>query len=102
MMNNTSKKEFKEELINNVGFVGLSSQEAADLLSKFGLNEIKEEKHSSWLNFLKKFWGPVPWMLEVTIILQVLLGKATQAAIIAALLILNAALGYIQEGKAQN
>lgn len=102
MMNNTSNKEFKEELINKVGFVGLSSREAADLLSKFGLNEIKEEKNSSWLNFLKKFWGPVPWMLEVTIILQVLLGKATQAAIIAALLILNAALGYIQEGKAQN
>ena len=101
-MNNNSNNELKDQVSSREDLAGLSSQEATNLLSKFGLNEIKEEKTSSVLNFLKKFWGPVPWMLEVTIILQVVLGKATQAAIIAALLILNAALGYIQEGKAQN
>jgi H+-transporting ATPase len=101
-MINTPNNELKDRLINKDSYLGLSSQEATDLLEKFGLNEIKEEKNSSWLNLLKKFWGPVPWMLEVTIFLQVLLGKTMQAAIIAALLILNAVLGYIQEGKAQN
>jgi H+-transporting ATPase len=101
-MINTPNNELKDRLINKDSYLGLSSQEATDLLEKFGLNEIKEEKNSSWLNLLKKFWGPVPWMLEVTISLQVLLGKTMQAAIIAALLILNAVLGYIQEGKAQN
>jgi H+-transporting ATPase len=101
-MINTPNNELKDRLINKDRYAGLSSQEATDLLEKFGLNEIKEEKNSSWLNLLKKFWGPVPWMLEVTISLQVLLGKTMQAAIIAALLILNAVLGYIQEGKAQN
>jgi H+-transporting ATPase len=101
-MINTPNNELKDRLVNKGSYLGLSSQEATDLLEKFGLNEIKEEKNSSWLNFLKKFWGPVPWMLEVTIFLQVLLGKTMQAAIIAALLILNAVLGYVQEGKAQN
>ncbi len=102
MMNNYSNNELKDQLINKDNFAGLSSQEAADLLGKFGLNEIKEVKSSPWINLLKKFWGPVPWMLELTIFLQILLGKTIQAAIIAALLILNAVLGYIQEGKAQN
>jgi H+-transporting ATPase len=50
---------------------------------------------------LTKFWAPVPWMLEAAIVLEVTLGKYVEAAIIAALLAFNAALGFFQEGRAQ-
>jgi len=42
---------------------------------------------------IEKFWAPVPWMLEAAIILELVLGKYVEAAIIATLLIFNAALG---------
>ena len=50
---------------------------------------------------LGKLWAPVPWMLEAAIALELMLGKFSEAAIIAALLVFNAALGFIQESRAQ-
>jgi H+-transporting ATPase len=48
-----------------------------------------------------KFWAPVPWMLEAAIILEAVLDKYVEAAIIAGLLVFNAALGLFQESRAQ-
>ena len=79
---------------------GLSSSEAALLLAKFGPNEIAEEKSGILTALLRKFWSPVPWMLELTIVLQCMLGKQGEAAVIAALLVMNAVLGFLQEGRA--
>jgi H+-transporting ATPase len=50
---------------------------------------------------LEKFWAPVPWMLEAAIALELVLGKHVEAAIIAALLVFNAALGLFQGSLAQ-
>jgi len=50
---------------------------------------------------LAKFWAPVPWMLEAAIILQAALHEYVEAAVIAGLLVFNAALGFFQEGRAQ-
>jgi len=50
---------------------------------------------------LAKFWAPVPWMLEAAIILQTVLHEYVEAAVIAGLLVFNAALGFFQEGRAQ-
>jgi len=50
---------------------------------------------------LEKFWVPVAWMLEAAIALQIVLGDYTEAAIIAGLLVFNAALGLFQESRAQ-
>ena len=52
-------------------------------------------------NALAKFWAPVPWLLEASIVLQVVLHKYLEAAVIAGLLVFNAALAYFQEGRAQ-
>ena len=54
-----------------------------------------------WRMALAKFWAPVPWMLEAAVILQVVLHKYVEAAVIAGLLVFNAALGFFQEGRAQ-
>jgi H+-transporting ATPase len=50
---------------------------------------------------LSKIWAPVPWMLEAAIILQTVLHEYAEAAVIAGLLVFNAALGFLQEGRAQ-
>ena len=52
-------------------------------------------------NALAKFWAPVPWLLEASIVLEVVLHKYSEAAIIAGLLVFNAALAYFQESHAQ-
>jgi H+-transporting ATPase len=52
-------------------------------------------------NALAKFWAPVPWLLEASIVLELVLHKNFEASIIAGLLVFNAALAYFQEGRAQ-
>jgi H+-transporting ATPase len=52
-------------------------------------------------NALAKFWAPVPWLLEASIVLELMLHKYYEAAVIAALLVFNAALAYFQESRAQ-
>jgi len=81
---------------------GLTSSEAAERLNKYGLNKIPETKTNPFLVFLKKFWAPVPWMLEVTILLELYLGKNTDAIVIGALLTFNAILSFTQESRAHN
>jgi H+-transporting ATPase len=81
---------------------GLSSSEAQQRLLQYGPNAVAEEHPRPWLAFLKKFWSPVPWMLEATIALQLALGKKDEAIIIGVLLVFNAILGFVQEKRANN
>ncbi len=80
---------------------GLSEALAQQRLQEYGPNAISEIKRNVWLLFLKKFWAPVPWMLEVTLVLELVLGKWAEAIIIGLLLLFNAVLGFRQEHKAQ-
>ncbi|MGO9261927.1 MAG: HAD-IC family P-type ATPase [Bryobacteraceae bacterium] len=80
---------------------GLTSQEARGRLEKFGPNAVTDTALDPLRRALTKFWAPVPWMLEAAIVLELALGKYVEAAIIAALLAFNAALGFFQEGRAQ-
>jgi H+-transporting ATPase len=81
--------------------VGLDSREAAARLALHGPNAVPEEHRHPLGRFLRKLWGPVPWMLELTLVLQLVLGKQTDAAIIGALLVFNAGLGFAQERRAE-
>ena len=81
---------------------GLTSAEARQRLAKYGPNMVAEDHPRLWLLFLRKFWAPVPWMLEATIALQFVLGKPDEAAIITVLLVFNAVLGFAQENRANN
>jgi H+-transporting ATPase len=81
---------------------GLSAREAQERLRQHGSNAVPEERPHPLLLFLHKFWSPVPWMLEVTLLLELVLGRYTQAIIIAILLVLNAVLSFVQERRASN
>lgn len=85
---------------DNAGKYGLSSEEAHKLLLQFGPNEIKEKHVNRSFLFLYKFWGPIPWMLEVTILFQLILSKYDEAIIISVLLLFNALLSFFQEDRA--
>ncbi len=80
---------------------GLTSEEAGRRLKQFGPNAVPDTTLNPFRMALEKFWAPVPWMLEAAIVLQMVLGEYVEAAIIAGLLVFNAALGFFQEGRAQ-
>jgi H+-transporting ATPase len=75
--------------------------EAHQRYEKFGPNTLPDTSVHPFRRALEKFWAPVPWMLEVAIALELMLGKYVEAAIIASLLVFNAALGLLQESRAQ-
>jgi H+-transporting ATPase len=80
---------------------GLTSDEARRRLEKFGPNAMPDTSVHPLRMAFAKFWAPVPWMLEAAIVLELVLGKYVEAAIIAGLLGFNAALGLFQESRAQ-
>ncbi len=79
---------------------GLTRAEAKRRLDAYGPNAVHDAVRPAVWSFLGKLWGPIPWLLEAAIILQVGLRGYVEAAVIAALLLFNAALGFIQEGRA--
>jgi H+-transporting ATPase len=80
---------------------GLTSDEAFGRLGRFGPNTMPDTAFHPLRLALEKFRAPVPWMLEAAIILELVLGKYIEAAIIALLLVFNAVLGLFQESRAQ-
>ncbi|HVY94414.1 MAG TPA: plasma-membrane proton-efflux P-type ATPase [Bryobacteraceae bacterium] len=84
------------------GATGLTSAEAAARLAEFGPNKVAEEHEHPLKAIFSKLWAPVPWMLEATIVLEMLLHKSVEAIVIAVLLLFNAVLSLAQEGHARN
>jgi H+-transporting ATPase len=80
---------------------GLTSDDARRRLEQFGANAVADTALHPLRRALAQFWAPVPWMLEAAVVLELAIGKYVEAAIVAALLALNAALGFFQEGRAQ-
>ena len=87
--------------VQGIASKGLTSDEARALLAKDGPNAMPDTSAHPLRNALAKFWAPVPWLLESSIVLELVLHKYYEAAVIAALLIFNAAIAYFQEGRAQ-
>ena len=79
---------------------GLTSAVASSRLQKSGPNSMPDTSGHPLRNALAKFWAPVPWLLEASMVLQMVLHKYFEAAIIAGLLVFNAGLAYFQEGRA--
>jgi H+-transporting ATPase len=81
---------------------GLSSNEALKRLTEYGFNEITEEKVSSIRKFLNFFWGPIPWMIEIALILSLIIQHWQEFTIIFILLMINGLVGFYQEFTADN
>ncbi len=83
-------------------YQGLTQEEAKERLKKYGPNTI-EEKEESWMHRLfRRFWGPIPWMIEIAAILSAMVKHWEDFTIITILLVFNAAIDFYQESKALN
>lgn len=79
---------------------GLTQAEAEKRLAQYGPNEITEKKTNQLLKFLSYFWGPIPWMIEVAVILSAAVQHWLDFFIILLLLCSNAVVGFWEEHQA--
>ena len=91
-----------ESLLSTDIRVGLTSSEAERRLKKYGYNAIPEKKKHLILKILSYFWGPIPWMIELALLLSFLVGDMVDFWIILLLLLINAVVEFWQEWKAEN
>jgi len=81
---------------------GLSEPEAARRLTEHGPNELAEAARPSfWHKLLEQFNNFIVIILIVASVVSAVLGDYVEAAAIMAIVLLNAILGVIQEGKAE-
>jgi H+-transporting ATPase len=81
---------------------GLTDAEAKKRLTQYGPNELVEEKTNLLLKFLGYFWGPIPWMIEVAVILSGVVRHWPDFFIILLLLVTNAVVAFWEERQAGN
>jgi len=81
---------------------GLSSAEAAHRLAQYGPNTIADHTESKWHKLAAYFWGPLPFLIEAAAIISALRRDWGDFAVVAGLLIYNAAVGFWQDNKAAN
>jgi H+-transporting ATPase len=81
---------------------GLTKTEAQSRLIKYGPNAIAEKKTNAFLKLLSYFWGPIPWMIEVAVVLSGVVRHWMDFGIILFLLLSNAVVGFWEEHQAGN
>ena len=81
---------------------GLSQAEVESRRQRYGYNEIQEHEEPLWHRIFRRFWGPIPWMIEVAAILSALVRKWEDFVIITIMLLVNAGLDFFQEHRALN
>jgi magnesium-transporting ATPase (P-type) len=100
-----------EEIVQRHGTdlgTGLSEAEVASRQERFGPNELRSTPPApAWKVFLAQFADPLVYLLLVAIVISIVAwvvegasGLPVDAIVIVAIVILNAVVGFIQEGKA--
>ncbi|KAL6950059.1 plasma membrane H+-ATPase [Hanseniaspora vineae] len=89
-----------EEQLQTDPNYGLSSDEVSKRRKKWGLNQMAEENESLIVKFLGFFIGPIQFVMEAAAILAAGLEDWVDFGVICGLLMLNAAVGFIQEYQA--
>jgi H+-transporting ATPase len=103
----TGTSEYKELPVDetlgllNTSETGLTESEAKKRLEEFGENRIAEEKRNPLAEFFSRYWGPMAWLLELSIVLSVLLQHYLEAIIIFVLLTVNVTIGFYHASSSQ-
>ena len=81
---------------------GLAASEVEARQQRYGLNRIEAKEKTWWQRLLARFWGPIPWMIEVAAILSASVKRWEDFVIILVMLLVNAFVDFYQESKALN
>ena len=82
---------------------GLSDDEAARRLETYGPNRLPQPpRRGALLRFLLQFHNLLIYVLLAAGVFAAVVGDATDALVIFAVVLLNALIGFIQEGRAEN
>ena len=80
---------------------GLSADEASARLERHGRNALPSVPPESTLRrFLRQFKDPMIYVLLGAAVLTTLMGQVVDTVVILAVVLINAVIGYVQEGKA--
>ena len=93
-----------QEIIEELGSsnFGLSSEKAKQRLIQYGLNKLREAKVDSLLIlFLKQFKSPLIYILLIASLIVFITGEYTDGFVILVVLLINAIIGAVQEGRAK-
>jgi magnesium-transporting ATPase (P-type) len=81
---------------------GLTQKEVTQRIQIYGANRLKTvKKRSAWLRFFAQFHNILIYILLVSAVITTLLAKWVDSSVILGVVILNAVIGFIQEGKAE-
>lgn len=88
--------------LQNSGPAGLTDQEAAARLQRFGPNVLPRSAPPAFLViFFRQFKNPLVYLLLLAAIVSLAVGQGIDAAFILAVLLVNAVIGSLQEWQAQ-
>ncbi|MFQ5734774.1 MAG: HAD-IC family P-type ATPase, partial [Planctomycetaceae bacterium] len=79
---------------------GLTDEEVRRRQQQYGWNEIPEKEETRLKRILKRFCGPIPWMIEAAAILSAVVQKWEDFTIISILLLVNVVIDFRQEASA--
>lgn len=89
------------EALGVASSTGLGEEEAAERRRRFGLNRLTEAAPvPRWRLFLEQFRALVIWILLAAAVIAGVLGEWIDTLAIAAIVLLNAVIGYMQEERA--
>lgn len=81
---------------------GLSTVEAARRLKLFGPNELETHEKAAWVKLLEQFWGPMPIMIWLAILVELVTRDMPDFFVLLFLQLLNGVVGWYEELKAGN
>lgn len=82
---------------------GLKVQDAADRLQRFGPNLLAQaQKRGPLFRFLSQFNNVLIYLLLIAALITLFLGQWIDSAVIAGVVVINAIIGFVQEGKAES
>ena len=81
---------------------GMTEEGAAGRLRDVGFNEVSEKRRSPIIDILSRYWGPMPWLLELTMILSYIIRDYLEAGIIFALVTVNVIIGFHHAQSSRN
>src|SRR5690625_241939 len=81
---------------------GLTGEEASARLDRYGPNSLPgPESRPAWKRFLQQFHNVLIYVLLGAAVVTALLGEWIDTWVILAVVVINAVVGYVQEGKAE-